>query len=94
MDILINNPISHMYGPYFLVFYGVVIILTVMGCNFILKGNGFNSASIEIPSKPDLYEIAYLRDGEKAVSKLVCFELLQKGFLQVKNSKIERTTSL
>jgi uncharacterized protein (TIGR04222 family) len=91
MDILINNPISLMYGPYFLVFYGVIIAVTVMGCHLILRGNLFNSAVAEIPSQHDPYEIAYLQDGEKAVAKLACLELMQKGFLQANNNSIVRS---
>jgi uncharacterized protein (TIGR04222 family) len=91
MDILINNPISLMYGPYFLFFYGVIITVTIMGCYLILRGNLFNSTIAEIPSQPDPYEIAYLRDGEKAVAKLACLELVQKGFLQANNNSIVRS---
>ena len=93
MDILINNPISHMYGPYFLVFYGIVIVVTGIGCKVILRGNGLDSGA-EIPEKPDPYEIAYLRDGEKAVGKVVCLELMQKGFVRVKDKRIERSPQL
>lgn len=93
MDILINNPISHMYGPYFLVFYGVVIVITAIGCKVILQGNGLHSRG-EIPEKPDPYEIAYLRDGAKAVGKVVCLELMQKGFVRVKDKRIERSPQL
>jgi uncharacterized protein (TIGR04222 family) len=91
MDILINNPISLMYGPYFLVFYGVVIAVTLMGCHFILQGDVFSLAVPEIPPQPDPYEIAYLQDGEKAVAKLACLELMQKGFLQANNNSIVRS---
>lgn len=90
MDILINNPISHMYGPHFLWFYGAVIFVTVTICKLVLQGNFLSSSSVKIPDRPDPYELAYLRDGEKAVIKLVCFELVQQGYLQVKNDWIER----
>ena len=93
MDILINNPISQMYGPYFLVFYGVVIVVTGIGCKVILQGNGLDSRG-KIPEKLDPYEIAYLRDGEKAVAKVVCLELMQKGFVRVKDKRIERSPQL
>lgn len=93
MDILINNPISNMYGFYFLLFYGVVIVATGIGCKVILQGNSFDS-KIEIPAKLDPYEVAYLRDGETAVAKVVCLELIQKGFVRVKNKRIERSPQL
>ena len=92
MDILINNPISHMYGPYFLWFYGFVICTTILGCKLALEVNPFNLTPLLIPDRPDPYEIAYLRDGEKAVSKLSCFELVQRGYLQVTNNQLKRNS--
>lgn len=80
-----------MYGPYFSIFYGIVIVVTIMGCYFILQGNLFSSVTAEIATQPDSYEIAYLRNGEKAVAQLVCLELMQKGFLQVENNLIKKS---
>jgi uncharacterized protein (TIGR04222 family) len=94
MDILINNPLAQMHGPNFLFLYGIVIGITLTSCQIVLQGNIFPSASTsEIPSQPDSYEIAYLRDGEQGVAKLVCWELQQKGLIQVKEKHLERTAS-
>jgi uncharacterized protein (TIGR04222 family) len=91
MNILIDNPISHMYGPDFLVLYGITILITLTGCKFVLQGNILSSASTEIPSQPDSYEIAYLRDGAIGVAKLVCLDLRQKGLIHVKDNYLERS---
>lgn len=91
MNILIDNPISHMHGSNFLVLYGITILITLTGCQFFLQGNIFSSASSEIPSQPDSYEIAYLRDGESGVAKLVCLDLRQKALIQVKENRLERS---
>lgn len=91
MNILIDNPISHMHGSNFLVLYGITILITLTGCQFFLQGNIFSSASSEIPSQPDSYEIAYLRDGESGVAKLICLDLRQKALIQVKENRLERS---
>ncbi len=87
MDILIDNPISLMYGPYFLAFYAGTIAIVGTAVNWIIKGN--SQATAVIPTHPDLYEIAYLRDGETAVIKLACWQLLQRGLLKADKHHLE-----
>lgn len=38
------------------------------------------------------YEIAYLQEKETGVIKLVCFELMQMGFIQVRDNRLEIMT--
>lgn len=91
MNIFIDNPISHMYGPDFLVLYGSTILITLTCYKSFLHGNISSLAATEIPSQPDSYEIAYLRDGELGVAKLACLDLQQKGLIQVKKKRLERS---
>ncbi|MCC0175513.1 TIGR04222 domain-containing membrane protein [Waterburya agarophytonicola K14] len=90
MDILINNPISLMYGPYFLAFYAGIIASVGTAANLIIKGS--SNVTEAIPIHPDPYEIAYLRNEEKAVIKLACWELLQRSLIQVKENQVENIT--
>ena len=87
MDILINNPISLMYGPYFLAFYAGIIATVGTAANWLIKGSSKTTAAI--PTHPDPSEIAYLRGGETAVIKLACFSLLQRGLVKADKHHLE-----
>lgn len=96
-NILIHNPISHMYGPYFLVFYGCVIGLTLIGCKLFLTDFTANLTLPLIQNKPDPYQIAYLRGEEPRVLQLVGFNLIQRGYLEVDRhiiKQVEKTPAL
>ncbi|MGD1920831.1 MAG: TIGR04222 domain-containing membrane protein [Pleurocapsa sp.] len=90
MEILINNPISLMYAPYFLAFYGGVIVSVGIVANLIIQGNKIGTEAI--PTHPDPYEIAYLREGEKAVIELACLNLAQRGLITTEVNHIENIT--
>ena len=81
MDWLLNNPIATMYGPHFLVLYGLVILVTLAGCWWACREPRADSLP-PVPSKPDPYEIAYLRGGEAEVTKLIALDLIQRGYLE------------
>lgn len=95
MDLLFNNPIANMYGPTFLLFYGSIIGLTLFGCwvGIRLLDHTGSLPALLVPSKPDPYEIAYLRGGEIEVIRVTIFELIQRGYLQrIEDSdQIQRT---
>jgi hypothetical protein len=66
MDILLDNPLATMYGPYFLILYGFFIF-------FVLISLGFAKTRIDrtdelpippVPSEVDPYEIAFMRGGK------------------------------
>ena len=86
-----NNPIANMYGPHFLLFYGVVIVLTLVGCWWTLRRRDLTGVLPvpPVPSEPDPYEIAYLRGGEEEVTRVVMLSLTQRGYLQASTSRIE-----
>ncbi len=83
MDILIHNPIAHMYGPHFLVLYASVIAITLGWCAIILRDVTVNLPAPLVPTQPDPYEIAYLRGGATQVLHLISFDLIQRGYLKV-----------
>ena len=94
MDLLFNNPLANMYGPTFLLFYGSMIVFTLIGCWIglrLLDHTGSLPVPL-IPSKPDPYKIAYLRGGENEVTRLIIFDLLQRGYLQrtADDNRLER----
>src|SRR5206468_5129608 len=43
--------------------------------------------AMPIPTKPDPYEIAYLRGRENEVTRLVVFDLIRRGYLHVREAK-------
>ena len=97
MDQIFHNPIAEMYGPQFLLFYAVVILITCAACWMTLRRLDRTNRLpvLAVPSDPDPYEIAYLRGGENELIRSVIFGLILKGFLRVNQSKkeplIERT---
>ncbi|MGC2235799.1 MAG: TIGR04222 domain-containing membrane protein [Pyrinomonadaceae bacterium] len=97
MDILLDNPLATMYGPYFLIFYGFVIFFstTILA---IIKSRIDKTDNLSLPPIPaqiDPYEIAYLRGGTNEVVRSVVFSLMQKGFIELntdgKTAEIKQT---
>jgi len=86
MDWLRHNPIADMYGPYFLLFYAVVIGITLVSCWYALWAADSSGAlpPPQIPVQPDPYEIAFLRGGANEVTRLAIFALVQRGYLEIK----------
>ncbi|HVF29250.1 MAG TPA: TIGR04222 domain-containing membrane protein [Pyrinomonadaceae bacterium] len=82
---LMNNTIADMYGPYFLILYACVIVLTLTGCWWTLRLLDWTKSLplLSVPSNPDPYEIAYLRGGENELIRSVIFSLVQRGYLRV-----------
>jgi uncharacterized protein (TIGR04222 family) len=89
MDWLTNNFIANMYGPSFLLLYIVTIAAALMlGKNFIRSADTTDrEPSMPPPSKPDPYELAYLRGGEQEVIRLTVFRLVQTGRLTLADAK-------
>jgi uncharacterized protein (TIGR04222 family) len=85
MEILIDNPLATMYGPYFIIFFGFVIFFAVI-ILAIVKSQFDKTNNLPLPAIPpniDPYEIAYLRGGTNEVARSVIFSLLQKGFIEI-----------
>lgn len=90
MDMLLHNPIADMYGPQFLLFYSVIIVTTLVVCWRFIQDPTKKQPLPLIPTNPDPYEIAYLRGGETELTKLAVFNLIQRGYLQVKGQSIQQ----
>ncbi len=86
MDILLDNPLASMYGPYFLVLYGFIILFTLIFLGFAKTGiDKTNQLSLPpVPADIDPYQIAYLRGGINEVARSVIFSLMQKGCVELK----------
>jgi uncharacterized protein (TIGR04222 family) len=88
MEILIDNPLATMSGPYFLVLYGFIIFFAVIILGLV-KSQFDRTDRFAVPSIPpnlDPYEIAYLRGGINEVARSVIFSLTQKGYVEIDNS--------
>lgn len=85
MGWLMHNPIADMYGPTFLLFYGCVIVATLVACWWAIRAADptVSQLPLPLPSNPDPYDIAYLRGGANEVIRLAVFNLMQRGYLKV-----------
>lgn len=86
MDILLDNPLASMYGPYFLVFYigFIFILLLVFGSVRNRIDQTDKLALPPIPPNIDPYEIAFMRGGTNEVARSVIFALMQKGLIEMR----------
>lgn len=76
----------------FLVFYGLIAGLIVIGYRFFLTHDPtIKLPAIAVPSELDPYEIAYLCGGERRVLELAGFGLLQKGYLEIDDDRLQRS---
>ncbi|CAN5756576.1 hypothetical protein BH20ACI4_BH20ACI4_23560 [soil metagenome] len=80
MNILLDNPLAAMYGPYFLVFYAFFIFFVLIGLSIVknLSDQTTKLNTPPIPSTIDPYEIAFLRGGTNEVARSVIFSLMRK----------------
>lgn len=93
MDFLFDNPLANLYGPYFLILYGLIIFWTIIGYRLIRKSldRSERFGIPPIPHNPDAFEIAYLRGGANELARAVVFALAQKNLLRFENEeKISR----
>lgn len=93
MNVLLDNPIANMYGPKFLVFYGIVIAITMFTCGKLVEDRTKNTTLPLIPTEPDPYPIAYLSSGASGVAQVAVFNLIQLGYLQIQEKSIVQTSN-
>lgn len=88
MELLFDNPLATMYGPYFLAFYAAVILLTIAAVVLFKRSldKSGKMPAAAIPSNVDPFEIAYLRGGENEMARAVIFALVRRGQLEVSGS--------
>lgn len=88
MEWLTDNLIANMYGPTFLAFYLLVILVTIVSCWLARRGLDWTGRmpSPVVPFAPDPHETAYLRGGENEVARSVIFTLIQKNLLSLEQA--------
>lgn len=95
MEILFDNPLANMYGPYFLLLYAVVIfssfVTLLIVKRLIDRTNKLPQPGI--PNNIDPYEIAYLRGGTNEMVRSVVFGLVQKDLLEINQTSIQKKVS-
>ena len=85
MEFLLDNPLANMFGPYFLLFYGVgtIALLTAVS---IVKRQADQTGLLPTPAVPpnvDPFEVAYLRGGDNEMARAVVFALIKKGYIEI-----------
>lgn len=88
MEILLDNSLAKMYGPYFLILYSAVTFLTII-IFALIRIRIDQSGRLPVPPIPsniDPYEIAYLRGGLNEMARAAVFSLTQKGLLEIKDN--------
>lgn len=86
---LLDNPVTRLYGPNFLLVYaaliGVALYFAWRARRDALRGeNGLGFAPPPpVPTDPDPMEIAWLRGGRNEAARLAMFNLHRKGYLEV-----------
>ena len=90
MDVIFNNPIASMYGPYFLMFYSVFVVAVVVFV-IVLKKFVDSTNKLAIPkiaNDVDPYEISYLRGEESELARSVIFNLVKNEYLEFSETKV------
>ncbi len=97
MDFLIDNPLTNLAGPAFLVLFGVFSILVLLTQGYF-RSTLDRSDKLPIPAIPpeiDPYEVAYLRGGPNELARSLIFSLVQKELVEFEidgtNNRIKRT---
>src|SRR5262245_1070343 len=89
MNWLMHNVIADLYGPYFLLFYGLAIATRVVASYKSVRSRDRTNDGNEpeVSAKIDPYEIAYLRGGENEVTRVAIASLIQRGLLKITEKK-------
>src|SRR5262249_16775563 len=89
MNWFTHNVIADLYGPYFLLFYGMAIAALVVASYKSVRSldQTKDGDQPKVPSKLDPYEIAYLRGGENEVTRVAIASLIQRGLLKIAEKK-------
>ena len=96
MNWLLNNPVADMDSEYLLLFYAMAIGAVILACYKSVRSadRTRHMEPPEIPARLDPYELAYLRGGETEVTRIAIISLLQRGLLQITESRDWSSTAL
>ncbi len=96
MNWLLNNPVAGIDSEYLLLFYAVAIGAVILACyNSVRSADRTRHMEPpEVPARLDPYELAYLRGGEPEVTRIAIMSLLQRGLLQITESRDWSSTDL
>jgi uncharacterized protein (TIGR04222 family) len=96
MDALTNNALVDMPGPTFLAFYAVVSAITLVALNLLLRIDSTSDRPPPpVPTRPDPYEVAYLRGGVGAVIQLAAYALKCREMIEMQaGGRIARVSGL
>jgi uncharacterized protein (TIGR04222 family) len=89
MNGLLNNPVADIDSEYLLLFYVIAIGAVILACyHSVRSADGTRHMEPpEIPARLDPYELAYLRGGEREVTRIAIISLLRRGLLQITESR-------
>ena len=90
MDLFLHNFIADMYGPHFLGFYLIVIVTVLaLGRWRVWSADRTWEDNREFPDEPvNPLEVALLRGEINEVLRLTVVELVQRGYLGVREQKL------
>jgi uncharacterized protein (TIGR04222 family) len=96
MNGLLHNPVADLHSEYLLLFYAMAIGAVILACYKSIRSadRTRRMEPPEIPARLDPYELAYLRGGETEVTRIAVMSLLQRGLLQVIESRNWSSTDL
>jgi hypothetical protein len=89
MTWLLHNPVAALPSEYLLLFYSVAVGAVILACRGSVRAADWTRTMEPpgIPDRIDPYEIAYLRGGETEVTRIAIRSLLQRGLLQIIQSR-------
>ncbi len=95
MAVSIFALISDMPGRQFLVVYGIFSAIVLVGVWLLLRSSDKTHLlpPLFLPKHPDPYEIAYLRGGANAVTRLGIVDLVQRRYLETTEESTGRSGS-
>ena len=96
MNGLLHNPVTDIYSEYLLLFYALAIGAVILACYKSVRSadRTRHLEPPEVPARPDPYELAYLRGGEREVTRIAIISMLQRGLLQITESRDWSSTDL
>lgn len=92
----LDNPIAHLWGPYFLVLYAMVfgLLLVLNWWHHKRIDRSMEFGDLPIPKEINPYQIAYLRGGFPEVLRLATVDLYQRGVIVEGESSSLRSQQL